>query len=538
MSNLFEMFGMEDAIAKEIAEKEKKEEKKQTTRKTSKSGTKGKKYKLPLEVITGYREPFMLNGDGEVELTLSELSRRLGESLSIPNKLLDVVVEKEKVYVAFSSKNFIKKGNVCVDSDTEIVFPSGETGPSLSSIITSEKEEISVEQIQSFVSEYDIAYKAGINLLQSDNVLYIVPDGDLKGKHKFPLQIHVIGRETMLLTKEEYFSFCKKETFEQESIKNYIISKYPEYTGHLDIMAHDSNITAIFCVKKPPIKPQQEFYPTDIKLYLMGPTPIQLTPTMFGGEEEIDQEELIKYVRENVSPIFKKERCDIQFFSEEKSLYVTMKGSKKGALLIEKKDIGDKLKERYCLFQYEKNNGESVIVEKNPTVEAVFFENMELGYVKLLHGKIPAEFIFAIDIFFQKIANMYHTEALVRIVWTPDKGYELVLPEQSVTESSVYAEPIWKKGIESIPVAEIHSHCHFPAFWSSTDNDDEKMALIYGVIGGYGKNKGMKFRSFADGKEFCIDKEKIFELEVLENLNLDYLLNLIENLIDKFKRFV
>lgn len=510
--NLFEMYGMESE-AKAALEKKKAKEKKSAEKNPPSKKGKSNSYALPLEAITGYREPFVLEGNGEI--ALPDIKKSLAKRLEISEKLLDVVVENGKAYAALSKKNYLKKGQVHVKSPTVLVLPTGDAGPDLSSILDSGKQDIELEDIKEFLAESDPAYKPGIALVPDNNILHVVPDGEIKGKHSFPFKIHLIGRETLLLKKEEYFSFAEKlkkegTGFNQEIVKEYIVSKYPEYKGHLDIAASESDITAIFSANLPPAKQEEETYPTDAKLYLMSSTPIQLSADMFDGEEVVTQDELMRYVRENVSPIFKKERCDIQYFDKEKFIYITMKGSKKGALTVEKNQVDKKLEQEYALIQYY-DGGSKIIIEKNPSVKAVFFEERQEGTMSLIHGKIPDILFFEIDMLFQEIAVHYKTEALVRIVWNEREGYQIVVPKQSVTSSSVEASPLWDARAKDIVVAEIHSHCHYPAFWSDTDNRDEAMALIYGVIGGYGGERTRRFRTFADGNEIPLSQEDIFE---------------------------
>ena len=424
--DLFEMFGMQsEAAAPEEKNVAKEKAKKPAGKKSPSKKGQNVRYALPLEVITGYREPFALEGEGEV--TLPDIKKSLEKRLGISEKLLDVVVEKGKAYAALSKKGYLKKGQVRVKAGTMLSLPAGDAGPDLSSLLDSEEQDVELEEIRTFLSESDPAYKAGLAIVPDQDTLHVVPDGEIKGRHPFPLRIHLIGRETLLLKKEEYLGLSEKlkkgsTAFNQDVIKEYITSKYPEYKGHLDIAASESDITAIFTASLPPSKQEETLYPTDAKLYLMSSTPIQLSADMFGGEEEITEDELMCYVRENISPIFKKERCDIQFFDQDKFIYITMKGSKKGALAVEKSQVAEKLAQEYALLQYE-DEGSKIIIEQNPAIRATFHVKDQEGTVSLMHGKIPGELLCEADMLFQNVASHFHTEALVRIVWNGEEGY-------------------------------------------------------------------------------------------------------------------
>ena len=62
---------------------------------------------------------------------------------------------------------------------------------------------------------------------------------------------------------------------------------------------------------------------------------------------------------------------------------------------------------------------------------------------------------------------------------------------------------------------DIHSHCYYPAFFSETDNKDEKGNRIYGVIGSLDKRPQLLLRAGTGGCFVEIsDVGKIFDTDV------------------------
>ena len=108
----------------------------------------------------------------------------------------------------------------------------------------------------------------------------------------------------------------------------------------------------------------------------------------------------------------------------------------------------------------------------NATVKGL---NPVTEMVHLCHGPIPG------GLFKQGVRWCQGdpaTERFFAIRWDDDsREYRLVIPPQSGTGSSVRYTP--QPGV----VAEFHSHCRMPAFFSTVDNQDEQGFRIYGVVG-------------------------------------------------------
>jgi len=98
---------------------------------------------------------------------------------------------------------------------------------------------------------------------------------------------------------------------------------------------------------------------------------------------------------------------------------------------------------------------------------------------------IPYDIICQVITFFRTFMNAENiTEALVNVYW--DKEREIYCPHapvQTVSKALVETVPPDIDTDRFLHVADIHSHNTMAAKFSSTDDDDEKAARIYMVIG-------------------------------------------------------
>jgi PRTRC genetic system protein A len=101
--------------------------------------------------------------------------------------------------------------------------------------------------------------------------------------------------------------------------------------------------------------------------------------------------------------------------------------------------------------------------------------------------KVPWEVLRSIVAFFREVAKTRKAEALVRIYRHKVSGeWHLEVPPQDVSGASVRVDDTWTFDNEGayVHVMDIHSHVDMAAFFSSTDDADEKRAVrLYGVIG-------------------------------------------------------
>lgn len=160
-------------------------------------------------------------------------------------------------------------------------------------------------------------------------------------------------------------------------------------------------------------------------------------------------------------------------------------------------------------------------------------------FMKLNLPKIPKEELFKIQKFFYAVCDIYGpNEAMVHIYWDKvNKKYVTVALEQRVSAAHVSYKrnKEYELNDDMLLVMDIHSHDTMSAFFSGTDNRDEKETRLFGVIGRVlSPTMDMKFRYgvankfvdldikdiFAESVKFYRDVE--FPSEWLDKLSADY----------------
>lgn len=116
--------------------------------------------------------------------------------------------------------------------------------------------------------------------------------------------------------------------------------------------------------------------------------------------------------------------------------------------------------------------------------------------------------------FFKEVQKVHDAEAYLQFFYDSEKEeYVLHCPQQEVSKASVkYKTDPEFENDKYIFVMEIHSHGTMSAFFSGTDNEDEKSDRFYGVIGKI-KNSypEFKFRLILGNRQMEIDLFDLFE---------------------------
>jgi PRTRC genetic system protein A len=130
--------------------------------------------------------------------------------------------------------------------------------------------------------------------------------------------------------------------------------------------------------------------------------------------------------------------------------------------------------------------------------------------------KIPFELICQCYSFFKAIYDRDNTEASALIFFNPETQEHFIhIPEQKNTASSSdFTEdpdtPLLRE--KMVPVMELHSHAGMSAFWSGTDNQNEKREQTYMVMGDMSKKEiSYKVRLSCAGVQEDIDIWEIVE---------------------------
>ena len=119
-----------------------------------------------------------------------------------------------------------------------------------------------------------------------------------------------------------------------------------------------------------------------------------------------------------------------------------------------------------------------------PVSETNAIQKVRAGFIPAL-PLIPAESLFYILRFFKYMAHMGSYEALANIYWDKqEEKFVIDIPEQTVTPTSVSGKISAEYSSDRyIHYVDIHSHNNMNAFFSKTDNRDEKAARVYAVVG-------------------------------------------------------
>lgn len=130
--------------------------------------------------------------------------------------------------------------------------------------------------------------------------------------------------------------------------------------------------------------------------------------------------------------------------------------------------------------------------------------------------KVPGVMFEQIKQFFLDVMDIGPSsyEAQAFIVWsTKEKSYRIIIPKQKVSAAAVRYDIGDMLGEGDVIIVDIHSHNTMGAFFSGTDNkDDKKNPWISGVFGKITTNMEYKFR-FNDGagRHFEMEAEEVFD---------------------------
>src|SRR5690606_38499362 len=120
--------------------------------------------------------------------------------------------------------------------------------------------------------------------------------------------------------------------------------------------------------------------------------------------------------------------------------------------------------------------------------------------------------------FFREIMKRYRdAEAFVQVYWDLQEGkYICHVPKQRISKGSVNYDAT--ENLDAVNseryvfVYECHSHNSMGAFWSGTDNADEKELRIYGVFGMlHTEDYKQLHRFFVNEKAVSVGLDLIFD---------------------------
>lgn len=155
------------------------------------------------------------------------------------------------------------------------------------------------------------------------------------------------------------------------------------------------------------------------------------------------------------------------------------------------------------------------LLQKFETPLPGFPEETNVEYGRPHNGKIPIELFREILAFFKSICDESKDEAYVQTFWNPEtQTYFNHVPKQRVSGASVHFERDVELEAKCLLVLETHSHNTMGAFFSGTDNNDEKSDRFFGVVGKLNQQSPeMLFSFVCGGKRIIINRSDIFDEE-------------------------
>lgn len=149
-----------------------------------------------------------------------------------------------------------------------------------------------------------------------------------------------------------------------------------------------------------------------------------------------------------------------------------------------------------------------------PAEHAGVYSKVRAGFIPAL-PKVPYEMLAQIISFFRSyVTEDSELEAMVYVYWSAEENeYFAYAPKQTVTKDSIDTTLPDLDEEKLTLVMEIHSHNTMKAFFSLTDNADEKATRLYTVIGRLDKLfPDLKTRASVGGKFIDIPPAEVFEM--------------------------
>lgn len=128
--------------------------------------------------------------------------------------------------------------------------------------------------------------------------------------------------------------------------------------------------------------------------------------------------------------------------------------------------------------------------------------------------KIPFRTLCEIVSFFKAYSDTPNfAEVMVNVYWLPDKQqYHVEAPKQTVSRDNIIAEVREHDETRYVHVMEVHSHNRMSAFFSPTDDRDERATRLYAVIGRLNQMfPEVQVRAAVGGKFIPLAAETVFE---------------------------
>lgn len=467
MSDLLEILGIseEDINESKSNKKQKKPEEKKDGKKPSKKSS-GNKFQLPVKFCGGHLQHiFGTNEDGE--WSEDELKKKIRDEFrelaGIYFKLKSIELEEKEEGVATYVKPEIVYKEITDEEKLE--FPL-EVVAGKATLWQDTK--ISIEEIRGLWVKEHPEYQ-GCKFMYDEKQKILVPYMEATaaiGKtYNLPITVGYLD------IKETYTEDDLEDEELTEDVFRQLYSKnHPEFVGCSFAYVESENL--LF----PIVKEEKENDNKNISLPVevrAGGFRIIVSPEDVNGKGEASLEEIRK-VLEGEYPEYSKERTEMTY---DKRHFVVpiLKSSRKGMQIIsERKDYKHDIVTDENKCQWRVESRPFGVFKRNLTDEgSVEFE--------LTAPKIPWAIVEKSIELFRK--NPTYEFAVQIFYDVEEKTYSIYVPEQECGRAQVVFHRNFEMEEKKVLVMDIHSHASFHAFFSSTDNEDEKGIRLYMVIG-------------------------------------------------------
>lgn len=545
MSNIFDLLG--GYSVENTEEENKKVEKKTKTKKESKTKTpKEKEIGLPVTVVSGYFPDFTIQvSPARKTIKKSDILKEFAAYVDYPEGLfvLEDGTSNENYYACFKGIG-VEKGTISLNENSCLKLNGMEYD--LSAVKTDVTCTVDISEVQKLVVSQTPFFEKEeyVKILREGDFMVPVPKlPTSKGKDlSFPVRVFVMMGGRFEITKEEYQEFVRRdkaknmkkdaadvalEDVEKPSeniIKSIILDKLPMFKDHMNLGYNETGkcfVVSMERKKVAPEGPKKVYIPTDVVVSLIF-TRIQLTPEMFDGATEVEEDAIIELLRKTY-PEYSKERTTLEYRKKEKLVIPHLKGSTKGAelmpLLTDDNEIREAIGDGTEYYLFKSKLGDSEYRNENIPGFAGFSIEMNgggTGTAWLHIPKIPFWAYVVAKEFFSYVSCIYHTEAALQLFYDKiENEYFFYCPKQKVAYSYLQMERNEELELnpDKVLVMDLHSHGEINSSFSLIDDSDEKGTRFYGVFYNYRASEpSFDLRAGCGGNFLAIEREDIFDV--------------------------
>lgn len=495
MNDLLAAFGISEDDLNEEKKSTDKGKKKEKTKDVPAKKEKGNRYELPIKFCAGHLQ-HVFSDDTEKSWSEDKLKSQIRKTFRelagvfFKLKIMNVDDKEEGISTYIRPETLYKE----FTNEEKLEFPLeivvGDTSLWLDTKIT-------MDELRTLWVQEHPEYK-GCKFQYDEKQKILIPfmDGTAPGGKMYTCPITVGYLGTKEIYNDDDFEV---ETVTEDDIRAKYCKKYPEYEACEFVYQEDDNLLFPIMRKETDNVKKAISIPVELRA---GGINLIIQPDDLDGKTEASLEE-IRAVLEKIYPEYSKERTEM-LYDKKHFIVPILKSSKKG-MLVFATDSGwqheVKTDEQGCVWR----------IEKRPF--GIFRYNMtNKGSVQfeLTAPKIPKSIFNKVIQLFEENSNR---EYALQIFYNSKKEeYELFVPEQRATASTVEFVRNDKKENEMDLMMDIHSHASFSAFFSGTDNRDELGIRLYMVIGNLDKEiHSVAFRAGLAGNFGKVNVEDVFD---------------------------